>query len=121
MNFDIFYRWWCCFHDLFDLFALMTLPTLFVGAAGVAAGAVLLCNVAPWMVAKPQLATLDYLAAAKLQTLDSKKRTFMVIVNDSVYLDIDRFILKQYIISESNYRYIKPVFFFMYKSIDANV
>lgn len=52
---------------------------MFVGAAGVAAGAVLLCNIAPWMVAKPQFATLDYLAAGKLQTLDGKKRNFSVI------------------------------------------
>lgn len=61
-----------------DCLALMTLPKLFVGAAGVAAGAVLLCNVAPWMVAKPQLATIDYLAAAKLQTLEKKRTKFVV-------------------------------------------
>lgn len=54
----------------------MTLPKLFIGAAGVAAGAAVICNLAPWLVAKPELATLDYLAAAKLQTLDGQKRNF---------------------------------------------
>lgn len=48
----------------------------FLGAAGVAAGAALICNVSPWLVAKPQIATLDYLNAAKLQTLDGKKTNF---------------------------------------------
>ncbi|KAL4240444.1 hypothetical protein ACF0H5_001236 [Mactra antiquata] len=57
---------------------IMMLPVskFFIGAAGVAASAALLCNVAPWMVAKPVSASLDYLAAGKLQTLDGEKRNF---------------------------------------------
>lgn len=56
----------------------MPVGKFFLGAAGVAAGAAVICNIAPWLVAKPQLATLDYLAAAKLQTLDGQKRNFTV-------------------------------------------
>lgn len=52
------------------------LSRFFLGAAGVAAGAALICNISPWLVAKPQLATLDYLSAAKLQTLDGQKTNF---------------------------------------------
>ncbi|KAL3876329.1 hypothetical protein ACJMK2_034191 [Sinanodonta woodiana] len=48
---------------------------LFTGAVGVAAGAVLLCNLSLFD-AKPQLATLDYLANAKLQTIDSSRKNF---------------------------------------------
>ena len=50
----------------------------FLGAAGVAASAAIICNISPWLVAKPQLATLDYLNAAKLQTLDGTKTNFSV-------------------------------------------
>lgn len=54
------------------------LSRFFLGAAGVAAGAALICNISPWLVAKPQLASLDYLSAAKLQTLDGQKTNFSV-------------------------------------------
>lgn len=49
---------------------------LLLGAAGAAAGAAILCNLSAWLIPKAQLATLDYLARAKLQTLDSAKRNF---------------------------------------------
>lgn len=49
---------------------------LLLGAAGAAAGAVLMCNMSAWLIPAPQLATMEYLARAKLQTLDGSKRNF---------------------------------------------
>ena len=51
---------------------------LLLGAAGAAAGAVIFCNLSAWLVPKAQLATLDYLAQAKLQTINSAKTNFSV-------------------------------------------
>lgn len=76
MFIDDTHTWWWLLDFLLDLLAVMPLTKFFLGAAGVAASAVVICNIAPWLVAKPQLATLDYLAAAKLQTLDGQKRNF---------------------------------------------
>ncbi|KAH3863083.1 hypothetical protein DPMN_026061 [Dreissena polymorpha] len=56
--------------------AAMTASKYFIGAVGAAGMAVLVCNLAPWFVPKAQPATLGYLAAAKLQTLDEKKTNF---------------------------------------------
>lgn len=49
---------------------------LLLGAAGAAAGAVIFCNLSAWLVPRAQLATLDYLARAKLQTINSAKTNF---------------------------------------------
>lgn len=65
--------WWLL-AELIDVISQMPLPKLFVGAAGVAAGAALIVNVSPWLVAKPQMASLSYLKAGKLQTLDGSKK-----------------------------------------------
>jgi len=58
----------------------MTLPKVLIGAAGAVAGAAILTSMSAWMVAKPQLATLQYLNAAKLQTLDGQKKNFTVCI-----------------------------------------
>lgn len=88
----------------------MPLPKLFIGAAGVAAGAVLLCNIAPWMVAKPRMATLEYLKAGKLQTLDGQNKTFMVSARKLQRLNFVHFlsiiflsVLKVYIMFNRNW------------------
>lgn len=65
------------------------LSRFFLGAAGVAAGAALICNISPWLVAKPQLASLDYLSAAKLQTLDGQKTNFSVSNKPTCYCNME--------------------------------
>ena len=54
------------------------MQTWLLGAAGAAVGAALVCNLSAWLIPKPQLATLGYLAKAKLQTLDGAKKNFSV-------------------------------------------
>lgn len=52
------------------------LSYLFYGAAGVAVGAILMGNLSPLFIPKAQLVTSQYLAQAKLQTIDGKNTTF---------------------------------------------